>query len=69
MDHRVILYNLPTKVKGMTVKTGEYYTIILNSKHCYEQNLKSYLHELKHIKNRDFEKLDADEIERDVRKE
>jgi len=40
------------------------YTIVLNSKLCYEQNLISYEHELRHIKDGDYErKCKTDMIE------
>lgn len=67
MDCRVVLYNLPTSIKGYTVKNiDDTYTILLNSRLTYEQNVKSYKHELKHINNNDFDKDNVDLIEIDA---
>lgn len=62
MDNaRVIYCNLPPTVKGMLVKTfdyegGEdYYTIVINSRISYEQQKEAYWHEIKHIKENDFD--------------
>ena len=65
---KVIYCDLPPKVKGMLVKTfdeEECYTVVLNSRLNYEQQLATYEHELKHIKAKDFDEVDksVDEIE------
>ena len=51
-----IFQNLPYKIKGFAVYNSneDYYTIVLNSRLSYDQNLKTYIHELKHITNNDF---------------
>lgn len=55
---------LPCRVKAFTTKNeDDSYTIILNSRLNYEQQLKSYKHELDHIQNNDFDKEDVDVIE------
>lgn len=55
---------LPSRVKGFSTKNDDNtYTIILNSRLNYEQQLKSYKHELFHIINKDFDKSDVDDIE------
>ena len=65
----VRLIDLPPRVKGfVTQKDGEP-VIVLNAHLNREQNLKTYLHELKHIRNGDFEKIDVDQIERDAHNE
>ena len=51
-----IFQNLPYKIKGFAVynSNDDYYTIVLNSRLSHDQNLKTYIHELKHINNNDF---------------
>lgn len=39
------------------------YTILLNSRLSHERHLESYEHAMQHIKNGDFDKMDADRIE------
>lgn len=39
------------------------YSIFLNTRCSHEQNIESYLHAVKHICNRDFEKDNVQEIE------
>lgn len=67
--YNVVLTDLPPKVRGMVVKEGDYYTILLNSRLSREQNMKTYLHEKRHIENDDFEKENVDQIERDAHQE
>ena len=65
----VRLIDLPPRIKGfVTQKDGEP-VIVLNSHLNREQNLKTYLHELKHIKNGDFEKENVDQIESEAHRE
>ena len=55
MDNiRTILADLPYSVKAYTIYKDDFYTIVLNSKLSYEQNIESYNHELSHIGNKDF---------------
>lgn len=62
----VRLVDLPPRVRGfVTNKDGEP-VIVLNARLTREQNRKTYLHELKHIKNGDFEKENVDQIEREA---
>lgn len=50
------LLDLPTTVKGLSRKNSDgSFTILLNSRLNCEQNHCTYLHELAHIKNGDFE--------------
>lgn len=61
-----IFQNLPYKIKGFAVynSNDDYYTIVLNSRLSHDQNLKTYIHELKHINNNDFfSDLDVSMIE------
>lgn len=63
-DINVILYNMPTRIKAYTVKLHGQYTICLNSRLSHMQNKESYLHEIDHIKNGDYDlQCDADLIE------
>ena len=60
---RVYLIDLPCDIKGYTVQNldGEQ-VIVLNARLNWEQNLKSYEHELRH--ENDFGKYDsADQLE------
>ena len=53
----VRMINLPTTIKAYVVSNADQsYTIVLNSNLNHEQNLKSYMHEMKHIKNGDYDK-------------
>lgn len=69
MDNVNVIYcDLPPKVKGMVVKTfdeEDCYTIVLNSRLSAEQNRETYEHEMKHLREKDFEKegLSVGEIE------
>ena len=65
----VRLMDLPPRIKGFVVRQNGEDVIVLNSRLNREQNMKTYLHEKKHIENGDFEKLDVDEIERDAHNE
>lgn len=65
----VRLMDLPPRIKGFVVRRNGEDVIILNSRLNREQNMKTYLHEKKHIENGDFEKLNVDEIERDAHNE
>ena len=61
-----IYLDLPYKIKGFAVHNSceDFYTIVLNSRLSYAQNLKTYIHELKHIENNDFySSLDVNTLE------
>jgi hypothetical protein len=55
MDEKVRLMDLPTSVRGFCYHDddGNEY-IILNSRHTWEQNRKTWKHEKKHIENGDM---------------
>lgn len=60
---------LPLRVKAVSIKNeDDSYTIILNSKLNLEQNKESYLHEIEHIKQNDFDKEDVNKIELELLK-
>lgn len=54
---------IPFKIRGMTVPCADGYTVYLNSKLSEEQRLKAYKHELEHIDNGDYDKINAGLIE------
>lgn len=51
---RTILVDLPCDCRGCVVETDDEPCIILNSRMSHEMNIKSYEHELRHIKNNDL---------------
>lgn len=57
--------DLPTHIKAFTVKDKDgFYTIVLNQNLSFEQQEKSYAHEMEHINNGDFDSLlNADKLE------
>jgi len=55
---------MPIGYRAYTMPKDGFYTIYINSRYCREQNLISLEHELKHIRNGDYEKkISADLIE------
>jgi len=65
----VRLMDLPPRIKGFVTMRGGEPVIVLNARLNHEQNLKTFLHEMKHIERGDFEKADVDQIERDAHNE
>ncbi len=58
------------KVKAVSARNeDDSYTIFINSILNYEQQCKSYKHELNHIKRNDFDKHDVNKIELQARME
>lgn len=58
------LINMDTKIKGFTSKNeDDTYSVFINSRLSYEQRMKAYAHELKHIENGDFDMFDVQKIE------
>jgi len=56
--------DLPPKIKAVSTENEDgSYTVILNSKLNYEQNVESFKHEIRHIEKKDFDKDDVDMIE------
>ncbi len=58
MDNIYVVYaDMPVSVRSyVVVNADESYTIVINSRLSYDQNLVSYNHELDHILNGDYEK-------------
>ena len=58
------LEHAPAGFHGMVVKNDDgSYTILLDPNDTFEQRMKTVRHELEHILNDDFAKLDVQEIE------
>lgn len=65
-NYRIAYQNLPYKIKGyVAYKADEdFYTIILNSRMSYQQNVNTFWHELTHIAFNDFQgSIDVNKIE------
>lgn len=63
-DINVAYVNLPSRVKSFVTENDDMsYTVILNSRASREQNIQSYVHELRHICGGDYRQFDADKIE------
>ncbi len=64
-DVNTVEYNLPVSIAGYTVSNPDNtYTIILNARLTFERRMQAYLHEMRHICNRDFDRTtDADILE------
>lgn len=65
---KVILKDMPVRIKGFTKKGDGVDTIVLNSRLSYEQQRKSYQHEVEHLRNEDFLKDSVQQIEYDAHK-
>ena len=65
ISYRVVLMDLPPRIKSfVTVKDG-FATIVLNSRLSCETWRKCYRHELEHLIKGDFDGGCADAVERD----
>ena len=61
--------SLPCKIKAFSSKNEDgSYTIILNKRLSYEQNMDSFLHELTHIAKGDHDKQSVGEVETYIRR-
>lgn len=62
---RTKTYSLPSKIKAIVVQdpNGDY-DIVINANLSRKEQLEAYRHEIAHITKHDFERHDADEIER-----
>jgi hypothetical protein len=64
MTYKVVLENMPTRIKAYSRENEDCsYTIVLNARHCTEQQKKSFKHEIEHILHCDHISEDADDIE------
>ena len=55
-DIRVVVVEMPARIKSYTVEKDGYYTILINSILAREQQVKEYDHEYDYIINGDFDK-------------
>lgn len=63
-NFHVIYCDLPCCIKGFVRKYVDEYAIVLNSRLTREQNKKTMMHELDHIKNDDFYRdVDVQQLE------
>ena len=62
-DVFVYLVDLPPGVHEMISTCLDGYTVYINSADAHNVQEKSYLHALEHIRRRDFEKTNVQEIE------
>lgn len=54
----IVIINLPPKIKGFTVHNDDdTYTVCLNARYTMEAQRETMLHELKHIRGGDFDRL------------
>lgn len=51
---RIILMDLPPKIKGFVSRVDDEETIVLNSRLSREANQETFKHELEHIAGNDF---------------
>lgn len=64
MTINTFLIDMPTRIKGQTVKNEDgSYSVFLNSRMANNQIKKTYRHEIEHIENGDFEKNNVQSIE------
>ena len=64
-DYDIVLMDMPVGVKGFTKRCeDDYCTVVLNSRHTWEQNRVSFTHEYdNHVNGSDYELSNADAIE------
>ncbi len=65
---QVRFMDLPPRIRGFVVRLNGEDTIVLNSRLSREQNMKTYLHEKRHIERGDFDKegMDVNQIEKEA---
>lgn len=61
----VVLADLPHRVHEVVTLNPDGYMVALNSRDTRERNMIAFWHAVKHIKDDDFWKADADQIEAD----
>lgn len=70
MHEPVFVYHvpLPDGVSEIVLPCLDGHTVYISDRLGYEAQIEAYRHALRHIKNRDFEKYNVQEIENDARK-
>lgn len=57
MDNiRTIYCDMPNTIGGFTILADDFFTIVLNQNLSHERNVQTYMHELQHIQNGDFDR-------------
>lgn len=63
-DVNIVLLNLPVKEKeAVTENEDGSFTVVINSRLSYDEQLKAYRHAMHHIENNDFQKDNVQTIE------
>ena len=66
----VVYMDMEYGIDEQISKTGDNtYTMFINARNGYINHLQAYEHALRHIANKDYEKEDADQIERSANEE
>lgn len=63
---KVVYENLPTTIGSFVKETDGFYTIVLNARMSYEDQIRHYRHEMQHITRQDFLGDDLQVIETEV---
>lgn len=69
IDYQVVFLDGMKVNAAVTENEDCSYTIFINVNLCEEKRINALKHELKHIMNDDFGKIDVQEIEKDSHKE
>lgn len=56
-------------IREAVMPCSDGYTVYIDERLSFEQQIKAYNHAVRHIKNGDFEKYDVDRIEYDAHRE
>ena len=67
-DVYVYLAKMPNRIRGVVTPCIDGYTIYINDRLDRESMLRTYEHEMRHIKNGDFERSDVQIIEYEAHK-
>lgn len=62
IDYQVIYIDMPTR-EVVVKNEDDSYTIFIDARLNYEQQLNAYMHAMKHISEKDFQKDDVQHIE------
>lgn len=54
-DIRVITMQLPGSVRAFTVRKDDFYTIIMREDLSGQERMRTYMHEVEHIKRGDYD--------------
>ena len=53
---KTLMCDLPNTIGGFTIASDGFFTIVLNKNLSHDRNVQTYIHEMKHIHNGDFDK-------------